>query len=71
MLAVSNAKYPEVATEKTGLQELAFTAEFDAAICVDAMEKWVNDAGLRVLEDGRSIGDGYGYYHLLTRAEAE
>ena len=38
MLAVANAKYPEVATQKTGLQELAFTAEFDAAICVDAME---------------------------------
>ena len=38
MLAVANAKYPEVATEKTGLQELAFPAEFDAAICVDAME---------------------------------
>jgi catechol 2,3-dioxygenase-like lactoylglutathione lyase family enzyme len=29
---------------------------------------WVNEAGLRVLDDGRSEGDGYGYYHLLTRA---
>lgn len=140
MLAVANAKHPEVTTEKTGLQELAFSAEFDAAICVDAMENvfpeewplvlanlrravrpggqvyltvetidereiaevfeqaaaqglpvvpgehfhrgggyhyypqiqqvttWVSDAGLRVIEDGRSSGDGYGYYHVLARA---
>jgi len=38
MLAQARAKHPEVPTEKVGLQELAFDAEFDAAMCVDAME---------------------------------
>jgi ubiquinone/menaquinone biosynthesis C-methylase UbiE len=38
MLAQARAKHPDVPTEKVGLQELAFDAEFDAAMCVDAME---------------------------------
>ena len=38
MLAQARAKHPEVTLEKVGLQELAFDAEFDAAICVDSME---------------------------------
>ena len=38
MLARARAKFPEVPTEKVGLQELAFDGEFDAAMCVDAME---------------------------------
>jgi hypothetical protein len=29
---------------------------------------WVREAGLQVLEDDHSEGDGYGYYHLLTRS---
>ncbi len=142
MLAQARAKHPEVPTEKVGLQELARVAEFDAAICVDAMENvfpedwplvlanlrralrpggllyltveltgeqeleqafagavarglpvvrgehagrgggyhyypslgqvaaWVRDAGLRVVEEGRSEGDGYGYHHLLAQARA-
>jgi SAM-dependent methyltransferase len=38
MLARARAKHPEVPTEKVGLQELAFDGEFDAVMCVDAME---------------------------------
>jgi ubiquinone/menaquinone biosynthesis C-methylase UbiE len=38
MLAQARGKFPDVPTEKVGLQELAFDAEFDAAMCVDAME---------------------------------
>ena len=143
MLAVARTKHAEVPTEKVGLQELAFVATFDAAICVDAMEnvfpedwplvlgnlrqairpggyvyltvetiderelaeafdeatrqgvpvvpgehfqrgggyhyyppiaqvaEWVSEAGLRVLDEGRSEGDGYGYYHVLTQAQAK
>lgn len=143
MLEVARAKHPDVLTENVGLQELTFASEFDAAICVDAMEnvfpedwplvlgnlrravrsdgylyltvetvderevadvfdeaiaaglpvvygehvrrgggyhhypslaqvgEWVDEAGLRVLEDGRSEGDGYGYYHLLTQTQGE
>jgi SAM-dependent methyltransferase len=142
MLAQARRKFPDVATEKVGLQELSYTAEFDGVMCVDAMENvfpedwppvlanlrralrpgghlyltvelidegeleavfaeataqglpvvrgehtsrgggyhyypqldqvaaWVRDAGLRVIEDGHSEGDGYGYYHLLSRSLA-
>jgi SAM-dependent methyltransferase len=38
MLARAQAKHPEVPLHQVGLQELAYTAEFDAVICVDAME---------------------------------
>ncbi len=38
MLAAAAAKHPGVRFECLGLQELAFDAEFDAAMCVDAME---------------------------------
>jgi cyclopropane fatty-acyl-phospholipid synthase-like methyltransferase len=38
MLAQARAKYPEVPTHDVGLQELAFDGEFDAVMCVDAME---------------------------------
>jgi ubiquinone/menaquinone biosynthesis C-methylase UbiE len=38
MLAQARAKYPDVVVHKVGLQELSFDAEFDAVMCVDAME---------------------------------
>jgi SAM-dependent methyltransferase len=38
MLARAHARHPEILTYKVGLQELAYTGEFDAALCVDAME---------------------------------
>jgi trans-aconitate methyltransferase len=140
MLAQARGKFPHVAVEKVGLQELSYTAEFDGVMCVDAMENvfpedwpqvlanlcralrpgghlyltvelidereleavfveataqelpvvrgehtsrgggyhyyppldqvaaWVRDAGLQVIEDGHSQGDGYGYHHLLSRS---
>jgi ubiquinone/menaquinone biosynthesis C-methylase UbiE len=38
MLAEARSKHPEAVLEQVGLQELAFDARFDAAICVDSME---------------------------------
>jgi SAM-dependent methyltransferase len=38
MLARARARYPEVDTEKVGLQQLNMDAEFDAVMCIDAME---------------------------------
>jgi SAM-dependent methyltransferase len=35
---------------------------------ITQVNTWVIEAGLHVLEEGRSEGEGYGYYHLLTRA---
>jgi SAM-dependent methyltransferase len=38
MLASARAKYPDVHTEKRGLQEIAWTAAYPSLICMDAME---------------------------------
>ena len=38
MLAKAHEKHPDVVVEKRGLQDLGFDGEFDAVMCVDAME---------------------------------
>ncbi|HEX6845128.1 MAG TPA: methyltransferase domain-containing protein [Actinomycetota bacterium] len=38
MLARARTKHPQVRLEQVGLQELSYDAEFDAAMCVDAIE---------------------------------
>lgn len=38
MLTRARARHPEVVLEKLGLQELDFDGEFDAAMCIDALE---------------------------------
>jgi 2-polyprenyl-3-methyl-5-hydroxy-6-metoxy-1,4-benzoquinol methylase len=38
MLEQARSRFPEVRFERIGLQELAFEGDFDAAMCVDAME---------------------------------
>jgi SAM-dependent methyltransferase len=138
MLARARARFPAVPLERVGLQELAFDAEFDAVMCVDAMENippedwprvagnlrravrpgghvyltveqvdddeldreladatarglpvvrgeesregyhfypsreqvgaWLEEAGLVVVAQDDSPGDGYGYLHLLARS---
>jgi ubiquinone/menaquinone biosynthesis C-methylase UbiE len=139
MLARARARFPAVPLERVGLQELAFDGEFDAVMCIDAMENvppedwprvvanlrralrpggalyltveepdqaeleraqadaialgwpvvkgemaaegagyhyypsrlqvagWLEEAGLAVVAEDVSPGDGYGYLHLLTR----
>ncbi|HXQ56353.1 MAG TPA: class I SAM-dependent methyltransferase [Actinomycetes bacterium] len=140
MLARARARFPAVPLERVGLQELAFEAEFDAVMCIDAMENvppedwprvagnlrravrpggqvyltveqvdepeldallaeatarglpvvrgeeadadygyhfypsreqvggWLEQAGLAVMAEDYSPGDGWGYLHLLTVA---
>jgi ubiquinone/menaquinone biosynthesis C-methylase UbiE len=38
MLARARSRFPQVPVERVGLQELAFDGEFDAVMCIDAME---------------------------------
>jgi ubiquinone/menaquinone biosynthesis C-methylase UbiE len=138
MLARARARFPAVPLERVGLQELAFDAEFDAVMCIDAMENippedwprvvanlrraarpggqvyltveqvdeqelddlyadatarglpvvrgeesgdgyhfypsreqvggWLEEAGLAMVAEDYSAGDGWGYLHLLARA---
>src|SRR5215216_693309 len=49
MLARARARFPGVALEKIGLQELAFDGEFDAVMCIDAMENIPPEDWPRVL----------------------
>lgn len=49
MLSRAHAKFPDVAIEKTGLQEIGFAAEFDGAVCIDAMENVFPEDWPRVL----------------------
>src|SRR5262249_22232248 len=51
MLDQARSKYPGVRFERVGLQELAFDREFDAAMCVDAMEHVPPEDWPRVLEN--------------------
>jgi ubiquinone/menaquinone biosynthesis C-methylase UbiE len=141
MLARARARFPAVPLERVGLQELDFDAEFDAVMCIDAMENippedwprvvgnlrralrpgghlyltveevddqeldralddataqglpvvrgelaergagyhyypsreqvryWLEEGMLVVVAEEDSPGDGYGYLHLLTRAD--
>lgn len=39
MLLQANGKFPHMHTEKMGLQEINFSAEFDGVICMDTMDK--------------------------------
>jgi SAM-dependent methyltransferase len=49
MLARARARFPAVPLERVGLQELAFDGEFDAVMCVDAMENIPPEDWPRVL----------------------
>jgi ubiquinone/menaquinone biosynthesis C-methylase UbiE len=49
MLARARARFPAVALERVGLQELAFDGEFDAVMCIDAMENIPPEDWPRVL----------------------
>ena len=49
MLARARSRFPAVPLEKVGLQELAFDGEFDAVMCIDAMENIPPEDWPRVL----------------------
>ena len=70
MLAQARSKHPGVRFERIGLQELAFDAEFDAAMCVDAMENVPPEDWPRVLGNlARALRPGGHVY--LTVEEIE
>jgi ubiquinone/menaquinone biosynthesis C-methylase UbiE len=71
MLARARAKYPMVPTEKIGLQELAYEAEFDAAMCVDAMENVFPEDWPLVLANLRRALRPGGHLYLTVERTSE
>jgi 2-polyprenyl-3-methyl-5-hydroxy-6-metoxy-1,4-benzoquinol methylase len=80
MLAQARSRHPKARFELVGLQELAFDGEFDAVMCIDAMEHVPpEDWPLVVRNLHRAVKPaGYGYLSLeeveaseLDRAFAE
>ena len=51
MLARAKEKFPHVQYEKIGLQEMAFHADFEGAICMDAMENVCPEDWPQVLDN--------------------
>lgn len=66
MLARAKAKHPDVQLEDVGLQELAFEGEFDAAMCIDAMEHVPPEDWPRVLGNLRQALQSGGYFYLTV-----
>jgi len=70
MLSLARAKFPSVAVEKTGLQEMSFAAQFDGAICIDAMENVFPDDWPGVLANlNRAVRPGSPVYLTVELAE--
>jgi ubiquinone/menaquinone biosynthesis C-methylase UbiE len=70
MLDRARSKYPGVRFERVGLQELRFDREFDAAMCVDAMEHVPPEDWPCVLENFvRAVPPGGHIYLSLERVE--
>lgn len=68
MLDSAMAKYPNVSVKKVGLQEMNYSSEFYAVICIDAMENVFPEDWVIVLENFyKSLKkDGYLYFTVET-----
>jgi ubiquinone/menaquinone biosynthesis C-methylase UbiE len=66
MLSKARSKHPGVRFELTGLQELDFDGEFDAAMCTDAMENVPPEDWPRVLANFRRAVRPGGHVYLTV-----
>ncbi len=72
MLAQARSKFPEAPLEKVGLQELRRAGEFDAAICVDAMENvFPEDWPLVLANLRRAVSGGLVYVTVEQILDAD
>ena len=72
MLARARARYPAVPLERVGLQELAFDGEFDAVMCIDAMENIPPEDWPRVLGNlRRAVAPGGHLYLTVEQVDDE
>ena len=66
MLRRAQAKFPEVPTEKLGLQEVSFQDTFDGIICVDAMENVFPEDWPHVLQNFYRALKSHGLLYLTV-----
>lgn len=66
MLTQAGTKHPGIRLEQVGLQELAFEGEFDAVMCIDAMEHVPPEDWLRVLTSFRLALRPGGHLYLTV-----
>ncbi|MDX1534640.1 MAG: class I SAM-dependent methyltransferase [Thermoplasmata archaeon] len=72
MLARAAEKYPDVRFEPVGLQELQFEGEFDAAMCIDAMEHVPPEEWPQVLANlGKALHPGGLLYLTVEETDPE
>ena len=72
MLARARARFPAVPLERVGLQELAFDAEFDAVMCIDAMENIPPEDWPRVVGNlRRAVAPGGHLYLTVEQVDDE
>jgi cyclopropane fatty-acyl-phospholipid synthase-like methyltransferase len=70
MLARARARFPAVPLERVGLQELAFDTEFDAVMCVDAMENIPPEDWPRVVANlSRAVRPGGPVYLTVEQVD--
>jgi ubiquinone/menaquinone biosynthesis C-methylase UbiE len=67
MLAQARAKHPVLRLEQVGLQELVFEGEFNAAMCIDAMEHVPPENWPRVIANLRKGLRSGGHLYLPSR----
>ena len=71
MLQRSQAKFPGVQVEHTGLQELAFADAFDGILCMDAMEFVFPEDWPIVLRNFVRALHEHGYLYFTVEVETE
>jgi len=75
MLDYANSKFPQVAVEKLGLQELSYQSAFDLIICMDAMENVFPEEWPSVLANFhralKPLGQLYFTVELLDREQLD
>jgi SAM-dependent methyltransferase len=72
MLARARARFPGVPLERVGLQELAFDGQFDAVMCIDAMENIPPEDWPRVVANlHRALRPGGHLYLTVEQVDDE
>lgn len=71
MLAAVQRKFPDVPVEHVGLQELTFTDQFDAIICMDALENVFPEDWPLVLSNFARALHPAGYLYCTVEIESE